>query len=286
MARIKYAQCMIRDCEKPHMSKGFCNRHYQQMWKHGRILPDEMPIEDLAGELWADIEEAEGYQVSSMGRVKSLVGRGKLITPQIEKRSHMLKAIKRVYLDRRATRGWVKFLYVHLEVAKAFLPNTHGDSRVVFKNGDSLDCRVENLAWFWDEAPVYSDNLWAFRQSVCSELGEKVLSFIEGNDNALNDFMLHHTPKMRRYLFSRYGNSVDGTMVDDAIHLTFLKGLRDIRRGLLKSDDNIAGWFNTISHNQVLDEIKKKRGRKELQQYGFNGDGEEFDRFATLEVCQ
>jgi hypothetical protein len=279
MARIKYTQCMIRDCEKPHMSKGFCNRHYQQMWKHGRILPDEMPIEDLPGELWADIEEAEGYQVSNMGRVKSLVGRGRLIKPQIEQRSHMNTAKKRVYLDRRATRGWVKFLYVHLEVAKAFIPNKFDSTHTTFKNGDALDCRADNIEWWWENPPVDDDGLIQFRKSVHSELGKKVLAFIDGNQMALDSFVMQKTDKMRKILQSKFKGTC-GDRVNEAVHVAFSEGMRDIKRGLLRADTHIENWFLRIAENNLLDEIKKNKHI--TSQWGFNGNGDEFDKFDLM----
>lgn len=260
------------------MSKGFCNKHYQQLWRLGRILPEEMPIKDLLGELWADIEEAEGYQVSNMGRVKSLVGRGQLITPQKEHRKHMQNPYYRVYLDRRATRGWVKFLYVHIEVAKAFLPNPHNDKRIVFKDGNSLNCKADNLAWFWEEPPVYREKLAQFRASVTSDLGRKVLAFIDGNDQALNPFIMQHTPRLKRKLRYRFG-SVCGTMLEEAVHLAFSKGLRDIKRGLLVADDNIPGWFNTIAKNTLIMELRKDRNL--LSEWGY-ADGEEYSRFDSI----
>lgn len=279
MARIKYTQCMIRDCEKPHLSKGFCNRHYQQMWKHGRILPDEMPIEDLAGEIWADIEVAEGYQVSNMGRVKSLVGRGKLITPQIDQRTSKHTPSKRVYLDRRSTRGWVKYLYIHLEVARAFIPNKFDSTRTTFKNGNALDCRADNIEWWWENPPVDNDGLIQFRKSVHSELGKKVLAFIDGNQQALDSFVMQKTDRMRKILQSKF-KGVCGDSVNEAVHVAFSEGMRDIKRGLLRADTHIENWFIKIAENSLLEDIKK--GKHTTSQWGCNGNGDEFDRFDLM----
>lgn len=240
---------------------------------------EEIHIANLPGELWADIEEAEGYQVSNMGRIKSLLGRGRLMTPQLEKRSHMKKTLKRVYLDRRATRDWVKFLYIHLEVARAFIPNKFNSFRVIFKNGDTLDCRADNIEWWWDNPPVNNDGLIQFRKSVQSELGMKVLGFIDGNQSALDSFVRDSTPKIRQILQSEF-KGVCGDSVNEAVCVAFSEGMRDIKRGMLKSDTYIERWFLRIAKNGLLDGLRSKKDI--VSQWGVNGDNEEFDRFEMM----
>ena len=54
--------------------QGLCKKCYFEK-AHKKYLesrPPKLPIPDLEGELWQDIKEAPGYQVSNFGRIKSL----------------------------------------------------------------------------------------------------------------------------------------------------------------------------------------------------------------------
>lgn len=89
-------------------------------------------------EKWKDINGYEGlYQVSSLGRVKSLK-KNVFMTPQ-PKGTHL-----RVCLVKD---GVVKSFYVHRLVAIAFIENKENKEEVHHKNLRGDDNRVENLEW-------------------------------------------------------------------------------------------------------------------------------------------
>lgn len=99
-------------------------------------------------EVWKDIAGYEGaYQVSNMGRIKSLPRKHKassggsymtkeiILKPAINKNGY-----KHVSLFRKDKR-------VHRLVAEAFLPNIKGLRDVNHKNGDKQDNTTDNLEW-------------------------------------------------------------------------------------------------------------------------------------------
>ena len=105
-------------------------------------------------EIWKDIEEFEGYQVSNHGRVRSLerivtdISRSKLGRKIIRNR-HMKGNIIKPCL----CWGYHKVVmhyknrFVHRLVAKAFIPNPNNFPFVNHKDENPLNNHVSNLEW-------------------------------------------------------------------------------------------------------------------------------------------
>ena len=96
--------------------------------------------ENLPGEIWCDIEGYNGYQVSNKGRVKSFKN-GRILILKLWK---VPQGYMRVGL-RNNLGGSHRF--VHILVAKAFIPNPKNLPEVDHINGIKTDNRVENLRW-------------------------------------------------------------------------------------------------------------------------------------------
>ena len=105
----------------------------------------------MTKEVWRDIEGYEGlYQVSNMGRVKSL-GRkdrfGRVIKERILKPSNDRGYL---YVDLCAC-GKRKRLRVHRLVGEAFLPRAEGKDVINHKDEDKTNNNVWNLEWVSDK---------------------------------------------------------------------------------------------------------------------------------------
>lgn len=94
-------------------------------------------------EIWKDVVGYEGlYQVSNLGRVKTLPKRGHkscIMKPSLKKDGYI-----RIHLSKNAIS---KTLYVHRIVAEAFLPRCNNKYEVNHINGIKTDNSVDNLEW-------------------------------------------------------------------------------------------------------------------------------------------
>jgi hypothetical protein len=107
-------------------------------------------------EIWKDIIGYEGcYQVSNLGRVKSLI-RGIILKPLIN------LGYACVYLHNKCSK---KNCLVHRLVAKAFIPNPNGYEQVNHKDENKANNMVENLEWCTSK---YNAN-YGSRNKRCSE---------------------------------------------------------------------------------------------------------------------
>lgn len=106
-------------------------------------------------EIWKDIQGYEGlYQVSNMGRVKSLerfryaktIGEKDWVAPVNERilKPGICRGYCQVVLNKNGTKSRFQ---VHRLVATAFIPNPENKSQVNHINGNKVDNRLENLEW-------------------------------------------------------------------------------------------------------------------------------------------
>lgn len=99
-------------------------------------------------EEWRDIKGYEGrYQVSSLGRVKSLarkkgwcIARERLLTLWEQHKGYLVA-------DLSDGNGGRRHRPVHRLVAEAFISNPENKPQVNHKNGNKHDNRVDNLGW-------------------------------------------------------------------------------------------------------------------------------------------
>ena len=91
-------------------------------------------------EQWKPVEGFENYEVSNLGRVKSLwYGKEKILKPVKNKYGYL-----RVGLCRN---GQCKMFLVHRIVAEAFLPNPMGLPEINHRNEDKTNNCVSNIEW-------------------------------------------------------------------------------------------------------------------------------------------
>lgn len=103
-------------------------------------------------EIWKSVVGYEGsYEVSSYGNVRS-------VTRKVRTGKNYTRTVKGKILRQHVSRNGYKFLslckngkytgcFVHVLVAKAFLPNPNNYPIVNHKSQEKTDNRVENLEW-------------------------------------------------------------------------------------------------------------------------------------------
>ncbi len=93
-------------------------------------------LSDIAAEIWRPVKEWPKYEISSIGRVRRA---GRILKPQLWRNDRYFR-----FHAVDGNRG--KKLTISREMAKAFIEPFDG---VVVRhlNGNSLDNRLENLAW-------------------------------------------------------------------------------------------------------------------------------------------
>ncbi len=134
-------------------------------------------LQDLEGEIWKDIIEYEGhYQISNMGRVKSLerifISQNNAIMPikeKILKGGYMTAGYKSVVLCKNKIQ---KSFSIHRLVAIAFIPNPENKPQVNHKNGIRDDNREVNLDWMTNSENGLHSYKYLGRKSPKAMLGK------------------------------------------------------------------------------------------------------------------
>ena len=102
-------------------------------------------------EIWKDIKNYEGiYQVSNLGRVRSLTRKVKTFNGLRTTKGQLLKPLKtnrnyfRVDLKQNQKD---KYISIHRLVAEAFIPNPNNYPVINHIDGDTSNNKIDNLEW-------------------------------------------------------------------------------------------------------------------------------------------
>lgn len=109
-------------------------------------------------EIWVDIPGFSRFQVSSMGRVRSLKT-GKILNQRFVNARNCSKAY--LIVDLQDDDGDRKTCRVHRLVAENFIPNPEGKPSVDHINRIKTDNRLKNLRWATYAEQAANSSRWA-----------------------------------------------------------------------------------------------------------------------------
>lgn len=131
------------------------------------VLLEEIDYQDLPHEIWREVVGYEGlYQVSNFGRVKSFCrGKGKIIKSNVGIGGYL-----RVVLCKDFDK---KNRFVHVLVAKAFIPNPEGKKQINHRDGNKKNNHVSNLEWMTPKENIRHALDTGLRKSGCEHFRAK-----------------------------------------------------------------------------------------------------------------
>lgn len=130
-------------------------------------------------EIFLPIEGYPKYQISNLGRVKSIVGKEKILKTWINKRYYSVSLMK----DKVQ-----KNHLVHRLVAQAFIPNPENKPEVNHVDGNTKNFNISNLEWSTPSENIHHSKNISKNGSVISR--QKILEIYNANQyKTVNSFL-------------------------------------------------------------------------------------------------
>lgn len=191
-------------------------------------------------EIWKDVEGVFGYQVSNLGRVRSIFSRfGKRAYPRIMKGSIDSHGYVQVTIS---VDGKSKLMFIHRLVAKAFIPNPLNLEMVNHKDENPLNNSVHNLEWCTRSYNnSYGHATDSYRRAVCCIYGETAYFFnsIKEASTKMNipatsifNALKRHSPMVSRCLTFYYVSKEEYPSFDE-----ILKANKDVLERIKEKGD-------------------------------------------------
>ncbi len=100
-----------------------------------------------------------------------------------------------------------------------------------------------------------------------------VLSYIKGDEKALETLINRHKQKIYSFIYSKV---YDRDVTEDIFQDTFIKVIRTLKRGAYNEEGKFLPWVMRISHNLVIDYFRKNSRMPKFDNTG------EFSIFSVL----
>lgn len=102
---------------------------------------------------------------------------------------------------------------------------------------------------------------------------ELVKKYMNGNESALSMLINRHQQRLYNFIFSKVFNR---DLAEDIFQETFIKVIRNLKRGKYNEEGKFLPWVMRIAHNLVIDHFRKNKRMPK-----FEGTGD-FDVFSIL----
>ena len=256
------------ECNKKHYAKGLCRKCWNRLTSAGTL--DSKKVKDLPEEQWKEIDriDCKNVFISNLGRVKSCRTRDeRLLVSKFTKVNPHEQQFTRVCAN-----GSGSNIIVHMEVLRAFHPNNEGDYQAVFIDGDRSNCVSSNLRWYGKEYLVIK--AIAMAEASDHPLADCFLRFWHGENNVLNDWFEQQKERLKCFLFWRLDRFhvpyyID---VDDCVQETIVSAFLALRRGMIKSLDNINAWMFGVAKKVLASGVRDVLPGVSMIKEGSNGD--------------
>ncbi|MBF8151044.1 sigma-70 family RNA polymerase sigma factor [Winogradskyella sp. F6397] len=102
---------------------------------------------------------------------------------------------------------------------------------------------------------------------------ELVSNYIKGNENALSILIERHKQKIYSFIYSKV---FDRDITEDVFQDTFIKVIKNLKRGKYNEEGKFLPWVMRIAHNLVIDHFRKNNRMPKFDNAG------EFSIFSVL----
>jgi len=100
-----------------------------------------------------------------------------------------------------------------------------------------------------------------------------VTNYIQGNEHALEILITRHKQKVYSFIYSKV---YDRDVTEDIFQDTFIKVIKNLKRGAYNEEGKFLPWVMRISHNLVIDYFRKNNRMPKFDNTG------EFSIFSVL----
>ena len=83
-----------------------------------------------------------------------------------------------------------------------------------------------------------------------------VRSYMDGNEVALSKLINKHKQHLYNFIFSKV---YDRDIADDVFQDTFIKVIKNLKRGKYNEEGKFLPWVMRIAHNLVIDHFRKNK---------------------------
>lgn len=163
-------------------------------------------MNNIMEEVWINIKGCDGYQISSLGRVKSTKYKNEKILSNRKSGEYLGVSL---YLG--SNNAGHKRCYIHRLVAEHFIENPYNKNQINHKDGNKHNNVVSNLQWCTGSENLKHAYRIGLKKPPCAQLGKfgykhsrgKEILQIDGNGKIINKYgSINHAATVNKLHFA------------------------------------------------------------------------------------